>query len=111
MRSGIRILVLALGMSIAAQASADGIHINSDHCGFNTHYDVRATPAGIAFARTDGQPARVFMHDGQLRVDDRIVTVSPGDADRLRRYEAGVRSLLPEVAQVAQEAMAWPSTP
>ncbi|HEY0199945.1 MAG TPA: DUF2884 family protein [Rhodanobacter sp.] len=105
MRSGIAVLVLAIGLALSGQASADGIQINGDHCGFDTNYDVQAKPDGVTFVRSDGHPARVFMHDGQLRVDGQSVAVSATDAARLRQYEENVRTLLPEMAGVAQDAM------
>jgi hypothetical protein len=105
MRSGIAVLVLAIGLALSGQASAEGIQINGDHCGFDTNYDVQAKPDGIAFVRADGHPARVFIHDGRLQVDGHSVAVSAADAARLRQYEENVRTLLPEMAGVAQEAM------
>jgi hypothetical protein len=105
MRSGIAALVLAIGLGLSAQASANGIHIDGDQCGFDTNYDVLAKPDGIAFTRADAHPSRVFMHDGQLRIDGRDVVVSAADAARLRQYEQGVRVLLPQMAGIAQEAM------
>jgi hypothetical protein len=105
MRKGITIFALAIGLALSARASADGIHVNGDHCGFDTNYDMQASPDGIAFMRTDGRPTRVFMHDGQLRIDGRLEAVSAEDATRLRQYEQNVRALLPEMAGVAQEAM------
>jgi hypothetical protein len=105
MRGGITVLVFAIGLALSARAPADGIHVNGDHCGVDTNYDVQAKPDGVAFVRADGHPARVFMHNGQLRIDGRNVAISAADAARLRQYEQGVRMLLPEMAGVAQEAM------
>ncbi|WP_158880425.1 DUF2884 family protein [Rhodanobacter sp. L36] len=105
MRNRITVLVLAIGLALSASASADGIHVDSDHCGFDTNYDVQATSHGIAFTRADGRPANVFMHDGRLQVDGHALNVSSVDAERLRSYEENVRTLLPEMAGVAQEAM------
>ncbi|WP_426662223.1 DUF2884 family protein [Rhodanobacter aciditrophus] len=98
-------LVFALGLALGLPAPAAEVHVRGDQCGYASNYDVRATPAGIDFRRTGGQPDEVFMHDGALSVDGRPVAVSADDAARLRRYEAEMRGLLPEMAGVAHEAV------
>lgn len=105
MRKTLSLLTLAIGVAFGAQAQAHDLHIHGDRCSFTTDYDVRVNNAGIAFSRDDGTPAKVFMHDGQLRVDGRAVTVNAADAARLRDYEGTVRSLLPEVAGIAREGL------
>lgn len=96
---------LAAGVAFGGAVQARDIHFSDGNCGYSTDYDVRVTPDGIDFQRTAGQPGRVFMHDGQLRVDGREVAVSAGDAARLRAYETQVRALLPEVAGIAREGV------
>jgi hypothetical protein len=97
--------LLALGLAMTLPAQARTIHIDDDSCGYHTPYDVRVDASGIRFQREDGKPVNVFMHDGQLRVDDRAVAVSAADAARLRQYEDNVRTLLPEVAGIAREGI------
>jgi hypothetical protein len=96
---------LAFGLALAAPTQAREIHIDHANCGFATPYDVQVDTSGIRFERDDGKPAKVFMHDGQLRVDGRDVAVSSADTARLRQYEENVRSLLPAVAGVAREGV------
>jgi len=98
-------LVLALSLALGLPVQADGVHVRGNQCGYNSNYDVRVTPAGIDFSRSGTPPGKVFMHDGTLRIDGRPVTVSAEDAARLRRYEAGMRNLLPEMAGIAHEAV------
>jgi hypothetical protein len=109
MRSGIAALVLAIGLALGTQASADGIHvhgdINGDHCGFDTNYDVLAKHDALIFTRAEAHPAKVVMHDGRLSIDGHDIDVSTADAARLREYEHNVRTLLPQMAGIAQEAM------
>lgn len=100
-RSRITALVLALGL----QAQAGEVHVDGGHCGFNSNYDVQVTPYGIGFTREGAQPSQVFMHDGTLRVDGQVVSVSMDDATRLRTYEGDMRKLLPEMAGIAQDAI------
>ena len=105
MRMRYAMTALALGLAAVAPAGARDIHINRESCGYETPYDTQVDASGIRFTRDDGSPNKVFMHDGQLRVDDRDVAVSAADAARLRQYEDRVRALLPEVAGIAREGV------
>ncbi|MGN6381815.1 MAG: DUF2884 family protein [Dyella sp.] len=106
MRKTLSLLTLAIGVAFGSQAQAHDRLVHVDHqCSFSTDYDVRVDAAGVAFSRDDGAPTKVFMHDGQLRVDGRPVDVSAADAVRLRDYERSVRALLPEVAGIAREGL------
>ena len=104
-RGKITALVLALGLAFGLQAQAGEVHVDGGRCGFDSNYDVQITPAGIGFTRDNAPSSRVFMHDGTLRIDGQIVSVSPDDATRLREYEGGMRKLLPEMAGIAQDAV------
>lgn len=99
-------LLAALGATSLA-ASAKDFSFSTDTCkhDYSTPYDVDVTQAGLSFHRKDGTPSRVFLHDGALQVDGRNVAVSAADADALRRYEAGVRRLMPLVASVARDGI------
>ncbi|MHB1057473.1 MAG: DUF2884 family protein [Rhodanobacter sp.] len=105
MRKTLTLLTLAVGMAVGAQAQAHGLHFDNDQCGFTTNYDVRVMRDGIAFDRESGEPTRVFMHDGQLRVNGKRVALSDADAKRLQQYEGSVRGLLPEVAGIVREGL------
>lgn len=100
----------ALALSLAAAtapAKTGSFDFSTDTCkhDYGTPYDVDVTDAGLSFHRTDGTPARIFLHDGNLRVDGKDVAVSRADADALRRYEDGVRRLMPQVADIAREGI------
>ena len=102
MRGRATLLVL-----IACLITAGGVHAMGNHgphlqCDYDSDYDVRVQPNGVAFTRDGEQPFHVFMHDGQLRVDGRAVTVSAQDAARLREYEQQVRELVPAMAAIAR---------
>jgi hypothetical protein len=98
-------VALALALALGAPVQARDIHVNRESCGYRTPYDVQVDASGIRFERDDGEPRKVFMHDGRLRVDGRDVAVSADDAARLRQYEDKVRALLPEVAGIAREGV------
>jgi hypothetical protein len=98
----------AIAFVLAATAGqATAFNVSTDTCkhDYSTPYDVDITTAGLSFHRADGVPADIFLHDGALRVDSKAVVVSRADADALRRYEAGVRALMPQVAAIAREGV------
>lgn len=106
MRMKASMMVLALGLGCAWQAQALDFHFsNDDSCGYRTDYGVHISAEGIAFDRDNGPAKHVFMHDGAIEVDGHALRVSSADAERLREYEAQVRTLLPEVARIAREGL------
>jgi hypothetical protein len=106
MRKRWMILAVSLGVAAMAQVSARDLHVDNNQCGYSSAYDVQAKPDGIDFSRSDnGGPADVFMHDGQLRVNGKVVAVSAADAARLRAYESNMRELLPQMAGIANDAI------
>lgn len=102
-------MAAACSLALAAMqpVGANGLHFDDDQCkaNYETSFDVAITRAGIDFSRADGSPTKVFMHDGELKVDGRDVAVSAADAQRLRDYERNVRALVPEVAAIAREGI------
>ena len=99
------VLVWAASLALCGAAKAHDIQIHDGQCGYSTDFDVHITQDGINFWRDTGRPGKVVMHDGHLSVDGRDVVVSTDDAARLRDYETQVRSLLPEVAEIAREGV------
>jgi hypothetical protein len=98
----------ALVLLLSASASqARGINFSTDTCkhDYSTPYDVDVTADGLSFHRNDGVPAKIFLHAGSLRVDGKDIAVSTADADALRRYEDGVRRLMPQVASIARDGV------
>ncbi|MDF3980427.1 DUF2884 family protein [Luteibacter sp. PPL201] len=108
MRHAIIAAALAAALALApAAGGARGLNVSTDACKYDygTPYDVDVARSGLTFHRTDGTPGRIVVHDGSLEVDGRAVAVSAADAEALRRYESGVRQLMPEVAAVAREGI------
>lgn len=98
----------ALALLVAAPAiQAKDFRFSTDTCkhDYSTPYDVDVTATGLSFHRTDGVPASVLLRDGSLNVDGKNISVSKADADALRRYEAGVRRLMPQVASIARDGV------
>lgn len=100
----ILVILLAGWVSVPAARAVD-VRIDHVDCGFDSSYDVTVLPEGIRFQREDGSPRQVFMHDGTLRVDGRMIAVSSADADNLRRFESELRTVLPQMARIAREGV------
>jgi hypothetical protein len=105
MNRNVTLFVLLMCLTAGTSAYASGLNVNDHQCSFNTDYDVQVKSGGIAFTRTQGKPADVFIHDGQLRVDGQSETLSAADAAHLRDFESNMRSLLPDMASIAREAV------
>ena len=97
---------LALLLPLAAQAgTVKAPELSADQCGVSTDYNVLVDGGGI-WLRRDALPMReIVFHDGQLSIDNRMQTVSPADAQRLRALENGVRQLMPAVTGIANESV------
>ncbi|MBB3227865.1 hypothetical protein FHW69_002497 [Luteibacter sp. Sphag1AF] len=106
-RSLIACTIAAVIVAAAAPVTARTINISTSKCSYDysTPFDVDVARDGITFHQEDGTPRKVFIHDGALRVDGRDVSVSAADAEALRKYEDGVRQLMPIAASIAHEAL------
>lgn len=104
MRRYLIVSFLLLGLLTGYAQAKDG-HRHDLQCSYSSDYDVRVKPEGIAFTRSSGYPRDVFMHDGQLQIDEHAVAVSRADADRLRQFEQEVRDLVPAVAAIARDGV------
>lgn len=87
----------------AVGAAAHGDRFNM--CDIDSDYGLQLTPQALLFTRDAGTPARIEMARGELRIDGHLVDVSGDDRERLLRYEATVRELVPEAKALASEAV------
>lgn len=94
------------GLALAATTATAAAHGNSfDTCDIDSDYGLQITPQALRFSRDEGDPARIEMARGELRVDGRTIAISDADRERLLRYEATVRELVPEAKALASEAV------
>lgn len=100
MRSAIALLVLLGG---AAAAHADDAMFRD--CRTDSAYALSIEADGLHFVRSGGAPRVVIMNRGRLRIDGRDVPLAPNDAARVAEYEAAVRTLAPQSAAIAGEAL------
>jgi hypothetical protein len=98
-------LLCALAVFCASPAYAD-IDIGHADCSLHSEYSLTINPRDLTFTRKDGPPATIVIADGSLRVDDRLLTISAADQQRLRDIEHGVRESIPEVKAIAHAAIA-----
>ena len=97
-------LTLLLPLAVRA-GTVKAPELSADQCGVSTDYNVLIDGGGI-WLRRDTLPMReIVFHDGQLSIDNRMQTVSPADAQRLRALEHGVRQLMPAVTGIADESV------
>jgi hypothetical protein len=104
MRRQVILSVLTFGLAAAGTACATDHH-EHHQCNYDSDYDVQVRQDGILFTRAGDQTMDVFMHDGQLRLDGRVVTLSGEDATRVREYEQQVRDLVPVIASIARDGV------
>jgi hypothetical protein len=104
-----RLFHAAFGVALASVgcAHASGLHFSTSTCNhdYAVAYDMDVTGHGLVFHRADGASGDVVMRDGTLISGGHLVPVSAADAEAMRRYESGVRQLVPEVAAVARQAV------
>jgi hypothetical protein len=105
MRRQIILSVLAFGLVAAGGVRAEDHHGHQLQCDYDSDYSVQVRQDGIMFTRDSDHDADVFMHDGHLLVNGRVVAVSGEDATRLRDYEQHVRELMPLIASIARDGV------
>lgn len=74
------------------------------HCEVNTDYDLTLNPRSLILIRDSGTPQRLVMRQGALFVDDRWVTLSDDDRNRLVQFEQQTRAVVPLAQEVGREA-------
>ena len=73
-------------------------------CSVSSDYDLRITDQALLFEEDDGERS-IRLADGSVSVDGRVLDLSRADEARVRRFEAGVRELVPEVKAIAIDAV------
>jgi hypothetical protein len=94
--------------AIALAASTATVAAHGDTigmCDIDSDYGLQITRQALLFSRDEGVPARIEMARGELRIDGRTIAISDADRERLLRYEATVRELVPEAKALASEAV------
>ncbi len=92
-------VLLSLGLASGVQAGDLSCDIDSD-------YDLRRHGRAFVFERQDGDgPKNLALGGGRVWVDGVEAKLSAADHARMRAFEGELNRLLPEVQQVATEAV------
>ncbi|GGD46918.1 DUF2884 family protein [Pseudoxanthomonas indica] len=92
------LLCLALG-ALAMNAQAKEIR-----CDMTSDYDLTVNDRSVIFTRESGVPKAVVMRQGRLFVDDRWVSLSSDDSQRIREFEQGARKAMPLAHEIGRDA-------
>ena len=99
------LLALALAATVPAAAFAHS-HLHVGDCGVHSDYSLSVKPDRLVFTKKSGTPGEVEIAHGTLTVDGSLIAVSDADAKRLRDAEREVRELVPEIKDIARDAVA-----
>lgn len=84
--------------------AATGANAREISCDVESDYDFALTGKSVIFTRESGPPKAILMRQGQLFVDDKWVTLSPADRDRVIAYERDARGVMPLAQQIGRDA-------
>lgn len=90
----------ALVLAVSAVPASASVEM----CGIESQYDVSLDSNRLLFEKTGQQPAKVEMRRGRLFVDGRELALSERDTERVAKYEATVRALVPQAKAIARDA-------
>jgi len=99
------LLAPALAATLPAAAFAHS-HLHVGDCGVHSDYSLSIKPDRLVFTKKSGTPGEVEIAHGTLTVDGSLVAVNEADAKRLRDAEREVRELVPEIKDIARDAVA-----
>jgi hypothetical protein len=85
------------GLALTAQA-------REIRCDMTSDYDLTVNDRSVIFTRESGVPKAVVMRQGRLFVDDRWVSLSEADSQRLRDFEQGARKAMPLAHEIGRDA-------
>jgi len=93
--------LLATTLAVSAPATAGRLQA----CDVDSDFHLQVNDRAIVFHRDSGAPKRVEMRGGALLVDGARQALSAADARRVADIEDKVRAMLPEVLDIATEAV------
>ena len=95
-------LLLASG---AVHANTDRMNVQTNSCDVHSQYSVAPYRNAFLFTQADGKPAEIGIGGGRLFIDGKEATLVAADSERLRKMEAEMHALVPEVEKVTLEAI------
>ena len=99
-------LALAACLALACAAPVDaGTRLDFDECKVRSDFGLQVSAGSVVLKRKSGEPREVRMQDGRLWLDGVEQDLGDDDRQRLRRIEAEVAALMPEIRIIAEEGM------
>ena len=92
----------ALAGSSVAHA---GIDLHGADCGLHSDYSMAIKQDALVFTRSGGPAAEIVIAHGTLRVDGLEIELGDADRERVLGIEHGVRDVLPQVREIAHDAI------
>lgn len=96
-------LPCACVLIVLSLPTAAGIEIDAS-CDMDSDYDLSIDERSVILTRETGVPKAIVMRQGKLFVDDRWVTLSHADTQRIADFEKGARAAMPEAQAIGREA-------
>lgn len=81
-------------------------HAGMQACDFESDYSLKIGADALHFLRASGEPKELRFAGGRLYVDGREQPLSAADRERVQRFEANARALIPEVKALAFDGIA-----
>ncbi|WP_386701987.1 DUF2884 family protein [Lysobacter sp. GCM10012299] len=96
-------LSLPVAYAHAAETEPRETHVDMS-CNMDSDYDLSIDDRSVILTRDSGVPKAIVMRQGKLFVDDRWVTLSSADTQRIAEFEKGTRAAMPEAQAIGREA-------
>lgn len=93
-----------IAASLVLMLLAAGAQARDVRCNIKSDYDLTIDERSVIFTRESGQPKWVVMRQGRLFLDDRWVTLSSEDSQRIVGFERNARQAIPLANEIAREA-------
>ena len=97
----VSVLSLASAHALAADVESTDVKVS---CSMDSDYDLSINERSVILTRDSGVPKAIVMRQGRLFIDDRWVTLSVADSQRIRDFEKGAREAMPEAQAIGRDA-------
>ncbi|MDR7133383.1 hypothetical protein J2X06_000567 [Lysobacter niastensis] len=97
----VSVLSLASAHALAADVKSTDVKVS---CSMDSDYDLSINERSVILTRDSGVPKAIVMRQGRLFIDDRWVTLSTADSQRIREFEKGAREAMPEAQAIGRDA-------
>ena len=103
-RAALASALLLASLPLSAQAGLHG-SINGDKCNVHSDWSVRTHRLAFVFSQDEHKPGEIGIGGGRLFIDGSEQKLSDADHARVARLETEMHALVPQLKQVAIEAV------